>query len=152
MGKASTKQPGKRKTDKRLEELAEVFCDPIVVMPGGWGDTLPEWLRKSIALERLEAITKPDQEGQITGTDAEVCAYLYTASLVAPLDSDWTEIFLYLATKTVSRWRKTEIPEDISTKKISDYHQHLLDQFKRRIYERRIKARVERRRAERRSP
>ncbi|MFC1871040.1 hypothetical protein ACFLYF_01365 [Chloroflexota bacterium] len=31
------------------------------------------------------------------GTDAEVCAYLYTAGLSAPMDHDWSQIYLYVA-------------------------------------------------------
>ena len=37
---------------------------------------------------------------QPTGTDAEACAYLNTASLTAPMDNDWSQIYLYVATMT----------------------------------------------------
>ena len=39
-----------------------------------------------------------------TGTDAEACAYLMTASLTQPMDTDWTQIYLYVATRTYKRW------------------------------------------------
>jgi len=29
--------------DKGISEIVGVFSDPILVFPGGWGDTLPEW-------------------------------------------------------------------------------------------------------------
>jgi len=34
--------------------LVGVFTNPLIVFPGGWGDTLPEWLKNAIILERLE--------------------------------------------------------------------------------------------------
>jgi hypothetical protein len=48
-----------------------------------------------------------------TGTDAEACAYLNTASLTAPMDGDWSQIYLYVAGKTYSRWQKNIMPDDI---------------------------------------
>ena len=42
------------KVEKGISEIVGVFSDPILVFPGGWGDTLPEWLRNAITLERLE--------------------------------------------------------------------------------------------------
>jgi len=43
-----------------------------------------------------------------TGTDAEACAYLNTASLTQPMGHDWTQIYLYIAGKTYTRWKKAE--------------------------------------------
>ena len=40
--------------EKGIPEIVGVFTDPIIVFPGGWGDTLPEWLKNAITLERLE--------------------------------------------------------------------------------------------------
>jgi len=34
--------------------IVGAFTDPIIVFPGGWGDTLPEWLKNAITMERLE--------------------------------------------------------------------------------------------------
>ncbi len=36
---------------------------------------------------------------EMTGTDAEACAYLMTLSLTQPMDSDWTQIYLYVASQ-----------------------------------------------------
>ena len=40
--------------EKGISEIVGVFTDPIIVFPGGWGDSLPEWLKNAITLERLE--------------------------------------------------------------------------------------------------
>ena len=75
-------------TDKGISELAGVFTDPILVFPGGWGETLPEWLKGAITMERMIDNMKALKGEEMTGTDAEACAYLYTASLTAPMDHD----------------------------------------------------------------
>ena len=69
--------------------MVGALTDPIIVHPGGWGDTLPDWLKSAITLERLVMNMKEIRGEQPTGTDAETCAYLYTASFVAQLDNDW---------------------------------------------------------------
>jgi hypothetical protein len=92
--------------DKGISEIVGVFTDPIVVFPGGWGDTLPEWLKNAITLERLEMTMKLLKGEEIVGTDAEACAYLMTLSLTQPMDSDWTQIYLYVASQAYKRWGK----------------------------------------------
>ena len=91
---------------------------------------------------------------EMTGTDAEVCAYLHTACLTQPIDSDWTQIYLYVANQVYSRHRTKEsgvqFPEDIQVKSLSDYQMGELRRLKGWIYERRTQAKQERDKAERR--
>ena len=140
--------------EKGISEIVGVFTDPIIVFPGGWGDTLPEWLKSNITLERLVENMKAIKGEEMTGTDAEACAYLYTACLTAPMDSDWTQIYLYIATKAYEKWRTKEsgvtMPEDIRVETLSDDQMRDLNRLKAWIYQQRIKVRLERDRAERR--
>ena len=62
-----------RQLEKGISEIVGVFTDPIIVWPGGWGDTLPEWLKAAITLERLIENTKALKGEPPTGTDAEAC-------------------------------------------------------------------------------
>jgi len=91
---------------------------------------------------------------ELTGTDTEACAYLYTACLTQPIDSDWTQIYLYVANQVYSRHRSKEsggqVPEDIRVESISDYQMGELRRLKQWIYKRRTQAKQERDRAERR--
>jgi hypothetical protein len=64
-----------------IDDLVGTLTDPIIVYPGGWGDSLPEWLKNAITLQRLTENMKVSKGEQPTGTDAEACAYLNTASL-----------------------------------------------------------------------
>ena len=85
-----------------------------------------------------------------TGTDAEACAYLYTACLTQPMDHDWTQIYLYIATKTYSQWGKNEVPGDVAVESISDYQMADLNRLKEWLYRQRVQARLEKDRVERR--
>jgi len=136
--------------DSMIGDLVGTLTDPIIVYPGGWGDSLPEWLKNAIVLERLIENMKTTRGEEPTGTDAEVCAYLNTASLTAPMDSDWSQIYLYVAGKTFSRWHKSELPDDIRVESLNNQQTADLNRLKEWLYRRRTTARQEMERTERR--
>ena len=140
--------------EKGISDIVGVFSDPIIVFPGGWGDSLPDWLKTSITLERLVMNMKALKGEEMTGTDAEACAYLNTASLTQPMGHDWTQIYLYIATKVYEKWRTKEsgvtMPEDIRVEKLDRNQMDDLNRLKAWIYRKRIDARLDRDRAARR--
>ena len=136
--------------EKGISEIVGALTDPILVFPGGWGDTLPEWLETSITLERLAMNMRSLKGKEMTGTDAEACAYLNTASLTQPMDRDWGQIYLYIAGKTYTRWKKTEIPDDIRVESLNDDQMRDLNRLKAWLYKKRTTVRLDRERAERR--
>ncbi|MBA7690225.1 hypothetical protein ES703_98749 [subsurface metagenome] len=136
--------------EKGISDLVGCLTDPVIVFPGGWGDTLPEWLKTAITLERLEVNMRALKGEEMTGTDAEACAYLYTAALTQPMDHDWGQIYLYIATKTYRRWGKSEMPGDITVDSITDYQMSELKRLKEWLCRRRTQARQETERAGRR--
>ena len=136
--------------EKGISDIVGCLTDPIIVFPGGWGDTIPEWLKTSITLERMIGDMKKLKGDEPTGTDAEACAYLMTVSLTQPMDSDWTQIYLYVATQTYKRWEKGEMPADITVDSISKNQMGELNRLKSWLYHQRVKARLETDRAERR--
>jgi len=144
------KKTRQRSPEQYISDLVGMFTDPIIVFPGGWGDTLPDWLKNAITLERLEMHMKALKNEEPTGTDAEASVYLSTAALTQPLDRDWDEIYLYIATKVYSRWGKSEVPEDIKVESLRDDQMTDLNRLKRWLYQQRTRARLERDRAERR--
>ena len=139
-----------KQVEKGISEIVGALTDPIVVFPGGWGDTLPDWIKTSITLERLAMNMKALKDEEMTGTDAEACAYLYTAGLTAPMDHDWAQIYLYIATKTYRQWGKNEMPTDIAVDSLDKDQMVELRRLKDWLYQRRTKIRLERDRAERR--
>jgi len=152
-GRSSVANPAKidEKADRQISELLGALTDPIIVMPGGWGDSLPDWIKEAVTIERLIANAKQLKGEEPTGTDAEAVAYLYTASLTAPIDSDWTQIYLYLTRKVMLQNKKIEgdVPPDIKVESINDYQQMELRRFKRWLYETRVRARQDKDRAKR---
>lgn len=74
--------------EKGISDVVGCLTDLIIVFPGGWGDTLPDWLKTAITLERMMGNVKALKGEEPIGTDAEVCAYLMTVSLTQPMDSD----------------------------------------------------------------
>ena len=91
---------------------------------------------------------------EMTGTDAEACAYLYTASLTFPFDHDWTQIYLHVAGKVYKGWRSkdsgVEVPEDIRVESLTVDQKRDLDRLKEWLYHTRTQVRQEKDRAERR--
>jgi len=139
-----------KQLEKGISDIVGVFTDPILVFPGGWGDTLPEWLKGAITMERLMMNVESLKTGQMTGTDAEACAYLMTVSLTQPMDSDWSEIYLYVAGKTYSRHKQGGLPKDIRVESLRNDQVRELDRLKAWLYRQRTTIRLERDRAERR--
>ena len=136
--------------EKGISDLVGVFTDPILVFPGGWGGTLPEWLKNAITMERLAMNMKALKGEEMTGTDAEACAYLNTASLTQPMDHDWAQIYLYIAGKTYTRWEKNEMPEDIRVESLNDDQMRDLNRLKAWLYRKRTTVRLDQEQAERR--
>jgi len=140
-----------RKTERWIDDVVGALFDPIIVMPGGWGDDLPQWLRTRVTLERLgENIVALREERELTATDAEAACYLFTASLTAPMDHDWTEIYLYVAGGEMKGEKKLEMPEDIKVESLTESQWRDLKQLKDWIYGQRLKHRKEKARGERR--
>ena len=139
-----------RTVEKGISDIVGCLTDPIIVFPGGWGDTIPEWLKTAITMERMIENMKALKGEDPTGTDAEACAYLMTLSLTQPMDNDWTEIYLYIASQTYKQWEKGEMPADIVVNSISDYQMRELGRLKAWLYRQRIKARIEKDREKRR--
>jgi len=136
--------------DTMINDMVGTFTDPILVFPGGWGDTLPEWLKNAITLERLEMNMRALKGEEMTGTDAEACAYLYTVGLTAPMDHDWSQIYLYIAGKTYARHNGNQVPDDIQVESLNNYRMTELNRLKSWLYRKRAQVRQEGDRIERR--
>jgi len=139
--------------EKGISDIVGVFTDPILVFPGGWGDSLPEWIKPAITMERLMENMKALKGEEMTGTDAEACAYLYTACLTQPMSHDWSQIYLYIATKVYERVSTKDsgvtMPDDIRVESLTDEQMRDLNHLKAWIYEKRRTARLDRDRTER---
>lgn len=138
-----------RKVDGWIDDLVGALVDPIIVYPSAWQDTLPDWVKPQITLERLIMNIKVTKEGGIPVGDTEALAYIYPRTMEAPMNEQWYRIYMYVFTQAM-KFKKTEVPEDLKSEKLSDYDMQELNQLKRWIYERRVKYRKEKQRGERR--
>lgn len=139
-----------------ISDLVGALFDPIVVHQCAWMDIgLPDWLKAAIKIERLiELAVARKEDREPTGTDAEACAYLNIASLEFPFDHDWTEIYMYVFTKTYGGHRTKDsevtVPDDIRRESLDAQQMQDLKRLKDWIYTTRVKHRTEKDRAERR--
>ena len=128
---------------KEWGAVTEVLTTPIVFHPGGWEDTLPEWLRQRVVEERIAMV---NNGGWNKATDAEVTCYLFTASLSQPLGGDWTEITLYQAALQMPQLRKV-LPA--TPKELSAYQLTQLNDLKYKIRNSQIRNRKTKRKEKR---
>jgi len=133
-----------KREEKWIGELVGVFCDPIIVYPSAWQDTLPDWIKPQITLERLIMNMKVIKEGGVPVGDTEALAYIYPRTMEAPMSEQWFRIYMYVFTQAM-KFKKTEVPEDLRSEKLSDYDMQQLNALKRWIYDRREKHRTDRR-------
>ncbi len=113
----------------------------LIVADAGWAETLPEWLLDEIKAERmtigLARMIKPEIEPV---GDAEVLAYLYTASLRAPMTHELSQIYFYLSGKLVKRSEEREMPDFIREKLkqgLTEDEERELADLRRMIFEKR---------------
>ena len=134
--------------DRSIDNMVGALYDPIIVHRCSWGtrDMIPEWLRNQITTDRMIELMVAKNEGRDPiGTNSEALAYLIPASLEAPMDRDWSQIYLHLATVTMDREKSKIVPDDIRVDKLDRNQEDDLRQLKRWIYETKLKHRAGRR-------
>lgn len=136
--------------DKSIEELVGSICDPIIAWPSPWMDTIPKDLKDRVPLERmiLQMRYHKGDIREMTATDVEALIYMYPRSLEDPMGETWTQIYIYLGAKVCGGMGR-EVPEELSGVVLTSYQEQHLEDLKRFIYDRRVKARKERARGER---
>lgn len=128
-------------TDEYINKVIGAFKDPLIVVDAGWAESLPEWIRYEITLERL-ARTMEELKGQARddyATDAETFAYLQTASLCGPLDQTYFNIYAHLFNRYAQR-RGVESPFQ-EGRELTDYESGQLSELKRWIRKKQLDGR-----------
>ncbi len=121
--------------DKAIGKLAGAMTDPIIVWPlGGWGESLPEKIKGDITIYRMLQLLK-HEDG--IATWPEVCAYLFTVTLDRPVSHEWTDIYLYAMTQ----YMRDSVPADLKKESLGQYEMHLLDRFRKWLWDARHRAR-----------
>lgn len=117
----------------------------MVVGDASWAESIPEWLLEEIRSERLMlgiagmGRAMPESKPKDMVGDSEVVAYLFTASLRAPLSSEMVNIYVYLTAQLMAR-RTKELSPDFQqavSRGLTEWEQKLLDDLRRDIYDKR---------------
>jgi len=128
-------------SDKQIYGVIGAFEDPLIVADVGWAETLPDWILYEITLDRL-ARTMRELKGKASddyATDMEAFAYLCTASLCAPLDQTYFNIYAHLFNRYAGR-RGIESPFE-QDRGLTQYESEQLSELKRWIRKRQLDGR-----------
>jgi hypothetical protein len=84
------------------------FASPIIVYKSPWSETIPPWLITACYQERLSQIYCEHEQNTIENyaTKPEVLAYLYPLSLEMPMESDWTNLYLWLGNEVLTKYNR----------------------------------------------
>ena len=109
----------------------------LIVGDASWADMIPGWLLEEIKHERiiygLAGIANP--ETPKVG-DAEVAAYLMTASMRAPMPGEYVEVYIYLTARLMKK-RGTELPGFMAEnleRGLTQYEEYTLENIRGDIY------------------
>jgi len=109
----------------------------LVVADAGWAESIPEWILEEIKFERLAygllglAVQNAPKVG-----DAEVWAYLYTASLHSMMSEVYCEVYFYLSAKLMNRrgCKLHGFLEEKLQKGLNQYEERTLEELRCMIY------------------
>lgn len=115
-------------------DICDALQSPIVMFPSSWQASCPRQMMEIVPMARMKVLAS----GEYTASIVECAVYLYPASLEAPLDHDWAEVYLYCCTQYIKTWRRdTMLPADICVEQLSNYRKEMLMRLRRWIYDKR---------------
>lgn len=124
-------------TKKTIEEysfdMTDAITAPIITFETTWADTIPQRIKDIITVARLKGLMK----GHTVASYAEVVAYLYTRGAVAPMTSEWTNIYCYVGTMVCHYYFKQTHFKELGVEELTSYEKQLLERLRREIYNKR---------------
>ena len=126
-----------KESEKGLFDLIDALRAPILTHAGTWKDAIPQRILKIIPESRFVALLAQEQ----MATYPECVAFIMTATLEAPTDSDWTDIYTHVACQVLQDYFGEDHWEEVrAPRTLSEYQRnYLLNPLRRHIYERRRK-------------
>jgi hypothetical protein len=130
------KNSSSKDTEKFVFDLMDIITGPTITYNVGWAHAIPQRLNQDIKLSRLfSAIHKEEM-----ATIPETVAYIMTRTFVAPMDHQWTNIYLWCSAQYMNQYRKwnandlkdINIPEELN-----EHEQSLLKKLRSWIYDKR---------------
>jgi hypothetical protein len=145
----------KKEIDDGIGDLVHAIAGPVIVFPNtGWEDTIPKWVFNEIQLRRLTQSMRehnnavPDEEKN-RALDIECLAYIYPATLAAPMDHDWAQIYCWLVKKCMmermcgGKQMKADEFKDIAPGQLSIDERREYDGLRRWLWEKNLEQKKE---------
>jgi len=113
----------------------------LVVGDAGWAKEIPEWILEEIKTERiLYGLANIMESNNKMIGDAETVAYLMTASLHAPMSTEYANIYFYLTARLMKKRGIEELPDFVQEafdRGLTDYEKQELNELQTMIYRKR---------------
>ncbi len=115
-------------------DLVEALTSPVLTFSTSWADCIPKRIMDLIPLARMKALMTKS----VTATDEECLVYIMTRTYEAPMNREWTDIYMHLCCKVLElcfnedHWKEFEAP-----RKLSDWLESKLTGLRDHIYRKR---------------
>jgi len=109
---------------------------PVITHDSSWIDCIPKKVMDIITPARMVAL----KAGEELATLPECLCFLTTRSLVASMNSDWSEIFFYVSCTVMEKWFGEDHWQTIgASRELSQWREDMLTGLRRHIYNSRRK-------------
>lgn len=118
-------------------DLVDALRSPVLTHSSMWKDMIPQRILDKIPIARLIAL-----HNQVKMATYEECsAFIMTASLEAPMDRDWTDIYTHVCCIVLQRWFNEDQWDEVQAPRtLSEYQRnYLLNPLRKHIWEKRRK-------------
>ncbi|QLE46217.1 hypothetical protein FD723_39155 (plasmid) [Nostoc sp. C052] len=91
-------------------EIVQYIVGPIVTQQNGWQQSIPSWVGKAIAVDRLDTALEEIDKGEVgkLASSSEVVALMMPIAFEVPLSSEWTDVYLWASYDALVRHRPFE--------------------------------------------
>src|SRR5690606_2709810 len=111
-------------------DLVDALSSPILTFNRQWADTLPKRILDKVTMARMIALMQKEE----LATYPECTIYIYTRTFEAPMNSDWTNIYLYVSCKTLEHWLHEDHWETVGApRKLNEWLSSKLDGLRHHI-------------------
>ncbi|MBD2560572.1 MULTISPECIES: hypothetical protein [Nostoc] len=88
-------------------EIVQYIAGPVVTQQNGWQQSIPSWVWRAIAVDRLDAALEDIDKGEVgkLASSSEVVALMMPIAFEVPLSSEWTDVYLWASYDALVRHR-----------------------------------------------
>ena len=87
------------------KSLVRYMAGPVILHRSPWAESLPDWIIPAVYADRAELIAEEVRAGQVgeLATPLETVAYMYPATMDAPMSYEWTQVYLYCCQSALTK-------------------------------------------------